>query len=264
MAFSLRLARAGKAEVEEKVREAARILQMEDQLEKRPRELSGGQRQRVAIGRAIVRQPKVFLFDEPLSNLDAELRVQMRLELARLHRQIGATMIYVTHDQVEAMTLADDIFVLRSGAVQQAGSPLSLYDDPDNRFVGGFIGSPAMNFLSGTVTASGGGRVSITLDVPDAPPLEAALAGALPGQGTKLVLGIRPERLALDETGLPVTVEMIEALGGVSYLHARTRDGQPIVVERHQLRESLEGREVHLTADPEHVLLFDPEGRRLR
>lgn len=146
MAFSLRLAKRPKAEIDGKVREAAGILQLADHLEKKPAQLSGGQRQRVAIGRAIVRAPDVFLFDEPLSNLDAELRVQMRLELARLHQKLGATMIYVTHDQVEAMTLADTIFVLQGGHVQQSGAPLDLYDDPSNRFVAGFIGSPSMNF----------------------------------------------------------------------------------------------------------------------
>ena len=144
MAFSLRLAKRPKAEVDEKVREAAGILQLVEHLDKKPAQLSGGQRQRVAIGRAIVRAPEVFLFDEPLSNLDAELRVQMRLELARLHKALGATMIYVTHDQVEAMTLADTIFVLQGGHVQQSGAPLDLYDDPSNRFVAGFIGSPSM------------------------------------------------------------------------------------------------------------------------
>ncbi len=163
MAFSLQLARRPKAEIGEKVRAAATILRLTDQLSKKPAELSGGQRQRVAIGRAIVRAPEVFLFDEPLSNLDAELRVQMRLELSRLHRRLGATMIYVTHDQVEAMTLADKIFVLRDGMLQQSGRPLDLYDDPDNRFVAGFIGSPSMNFLDGKVSKTAEGRVRITL-----------------------------------------------------------------------------------------------------
>ncbi|SHI77697.1 ABC transporter ATP-binding protein [Wenxinia saemankumensis] len=265
MAFSLRLAKAKKAEVEEKVQEAARILQLTDQLKKRPSELSGGQRQRVAIGRAIVRQPKVFLFDEPLSNLDAELRVQMRLELARLHRQIGATMIYVTHDQVEAMTLADEIFVLKGGHVQQSGKPLHLYDDPDNRFVGGFIGSPAMNFLPGKVTGHGAGTIRVALDVEGAPPMEVALADAAPAEGTPVELGIRPEHVRLvPEGGLPATVEMSEALGGVTYLHTRTADDRQIVVERHQLREALEGRPVHLSADPGDVLVFDTDGARLR
>src|SRR5690554_6580695 len=149
--FGLKLAKAPKEERDKKVRDAARILQMEHLLDRKPSQLSGGQRQRVAIGRAIVRQPEVFLFDEPLSNLDAELRVHMRIEIARLHKELQTTMIYVTHDQVEAMTLADKIVVLRDGLVEQAGKPLELYDDPANKFVAGFIGSPKMNFLEAEV-----------------------------------------------------------------------------------------------------------------
>src|SRR4051794_15645140 len=162
MSFGLRMKRRPKAEIADKVGRAAKILQLEDYLQRRPAQLSGGQRQRVAIGRAIVRDPKVFLFDEPLSNLDAELRVQMRVELAKLHRVLGNTMIYVTHDQTEALTMADRIVVLRGGRIEQIGTPLSLYQDPDNAFVAGFIGSPRMNFLSASVQADGvlavGGR----------------------------------------------------------------------------------------------------------
>ncbi|PYE85892.1 ABC transporter ATP-binding protein [Pseudoroseicyclus aestuarii] len=263
MAFSLRLAKASKEETKAKVEEAAEILQLTDQLKKRPKELSGGQRQRVAIGRAIVRQPKVFLFDEPLSNLDAELRVQMRLELARLHRQIGATMIYVTHDQVEAMTLADDIFVLKGGYVQQSGAPLDLYDDPTNRFVGGFIGSPAMNFLPGRVEAVQDGRMTVAIDGSDGARMEAARPAAL-SQGDAVVLGVRPEHLDLAETGPRVRVEMAEALGGVSYLHAKMADGRQVVIERRSIRDRLEGEEVALTARPDDILVFSPEGERLR
>ncbi|ROU04397.1 ABC transporter ATP-binding protein [Histidinibacterium lentulum] len=262
MAFSLRLAKAKKEEIREKVAEAARILQLTEHLAKRPAKLSGGQRQRVAIGRAIVRQPSVFLFDEPLSNLDAELRVQMRLELARLHRQIGATMIYVTHDQVEAMTLADDIFVLKDGWVQQAGSPLKLYDDPDNRFVGGFIGSPAMNFFAGEVSGGGGGRMEVRTEV-GGKVFTAARRGEV-SSGQKVTLGIRPEHLKLSEEGLRAKVDMVEQLGGVSYLHVKLEDGSNVVVERHGLREALEGQTVGLAADPDDILVFDQEGRRLR
>ena len=262
MAFSLRLAKAKKPEIDEKVREAARILQLEDHLDKKPSNLSGGQRQRVAIGRAIVRQPSVFLFDEPLSNLDAELRVEMRRELAQLHRQIGATMIYVTHDQVEAMTLADDIFVLKSGYVQQAGSPLSLYDDPDNRFVGGFIGSPAMNFLEAEITGTGEGTATARTRV-GGEDLTVALTRPVE-TGQTVTLGIRPEHLTLTEGGLRADVDMVEHLGGVSYLHAHLVDGSNVVVERHALREGLEGKQIGLTAAPEHILVFDRDEQRLR
>jgi lactose/L-arabinose transport system ATP-binding protein len=267
MAFSLRLARSPRAEVEAKVGEAARILRLEDHLQKKPAQLSGGQRQRVAIGRAIVRQPKVFLFDEPLSNLDAELRVQMRLELARLHRQIGATMIYVTHDQVEAMTLADQIFVLQSGVVRQAGRPLDLYDDPDNRFVAGFIGSPSMNFLAGKVVEQTETGVTVMPDGTENHAVQARLQGARPATGTRVTLGMRPEHLAIAPEaaeGLPLTVDMAEDLGGVSYLHARTPSGQPIVLERRGNRESYEGRRIAATVPADQALVFDESGTRLR
>ncbi|MDT1062464.1 ABC transporter ATP-binding protein [Paracoccus sp. CPCC 101403] len=260
MAFSLRLARKSRAEREEKVREAARILQLTDHLDKRPAQLSGGQRQRVAIGRAIVREPEVFLFDEPLSNLDAELRVQMRLELSRLHNQIGATMIYVTHDQVEAMTLADDIFVLRGGVVQQAGAPLRLYDDPDNRFVAGFIGSPAMNFMAGTVIAQTPRGIRVAAEQGE---VDVHLQDR-PSEGAAVIVGIRPESLAPAETGIPVTVEMAEELGGNAFVHCRLTSGADIVFERRGLRDRLDGQRIKLAADPTRVLCFAPEGNRLR
>ena len=251
MAFSLRLARRGRAEIEKRVGEAARILRLEEHLAKKPSQLSGGQRQRVAIGRAIVRQPKVFLFDEPLSNLDAELRVQMRLELARLHREIGATMIYVTHDQVEAMTLANRIFVLQSGVVRQAGRPLELYDDPDNRFVAGFIGSPAMNFLAGRVAGQTETGITIQPEGVDGPPVTARLRER-PATGTRVTLGMRPEHLeiAAHDGGLPLAVDMEEDLGGVSYLHARTPAGQPVVLERRGARETARARTSRAAASP--------------
>ena len=262
MAFSLRLSRAPKHEREDKVREAARILQLTDHLDKKPSALSGGQRQRVAIGRAIVREPEVFLFDEPLSNLDAELRVQMRLELTRLHRQIGATMIYVTHDQVEAMTLADDIYVLKGGHVMQSGRPLTLYDDPDNRFVAGFIGSPAMNFVTGNVTQTGNGIARVACEDGT---LDVALQGALPGVGTDLTLGVRPEHLApVEEGGLPVTVEVAEELGGSSFIHTRAASGADIVFERRGHRDRLDGQSLRIGTSAENVLAFLPNGKRLR
>ena len=262
MGFSLSLARAPRHEREAKVREAARILQLTDHLDKKPSALSGGQRQRVAIGRAIVREPEVFLFDEPLSNLDAELRVQMRLELSRLHKQIGATMIYVTHDQVEAMTLADDIFVLKGGHVMQAGRPLNLYDDPDNRFVAGFIGSPAMNFVEATVSASDGDTVT---GQSEDGALTARLSGPKPAAGSSIVLGVRPEHLEPVETGgLPVTVEVAEELGGSSFVHARAVSGADIVFERRGSRDRMEGQTLRLGAAPDKVFAFTPEGVRLR
>lgn len=265
MAFSLRLARAPKAEVEQKVSEAARILQLTDHLQKKPSNLSGGQRQRVAIGRAIVRQPNVFLFDEPLSNLDAELRVQMRLELTRLHRQLGATMIYVTHDQVEAMTLADKIFVLRDGYVQQTGAPLEIYDNPCNRFVAGFIGSPSMNFIPAQLASIDGPLVSFSLQGNAQPVFQAELAQHSMEPGTLVTLGIRPEHFCFTtKGGFEVTVEVAEELGGTSFLYTRSSDQTEIIVERRDSRESLDGKTVGLSADPKRVLVFDEQGIRVR
>lgn len=263
MAFSLRLSRTPGARMQEMVREAARILQLEDQLDKKPSQLSGGQRQRVAIGRAIVRKPKVFLFDEPLSNLDAELRVQMRLELTRLHKQIGATMIYVTHDQVEAMTLADKIFVLREGVLQQSGPPLNLYDDPDNRFVGGFIGSPAMNFLPATVQGHSNGVADVSVKAAPELALRAGVSAPL-SEGQRVTLGIRPEHLVIGDGGLPAEIEVAEELGDVAFLYARLPDGHELIVKKDGSREQLTGQKVGFMADPNHVLVFDEEGQRLR
>ena len=264
MAFSMRLSRTPKAEVQQRVTEAARILKLEDQLDKKPSQLSGGQRQRVAIGRAIVRQPDVFLFDEPLSNLDAELRVQMRLELTRLHQQIGATMIYVTHDQVEAMTLADKIFVLREGVIQQAGAPLELYDDPDNRFVAGFIGSPAMSFFDATIVDRTEGQVTLRPVSGQSADFVASLKGDAAAKGDKVTVGIRPEHWEVSDTGMNVTVDVSEELGGVTYLHTRMSDGVEIVVERRGERDQLNGATVAISAAPQNVLLFDKDGQRLR
>jgi lactose/L-arabinose transport system ATP-binding protein len=204
MGFGLRMNGHAKPEIEKKVAEATRILKLEDYLDRKPAALSGGQRQRVSIGRAIVRGPEVFLFDEPLSNLDAELRVEMRVEIARLHKEIGATMIYVTHDQVEAMTLADKIVVLRIGRIEQVGTPLDLYRDPDNKFVAGFIGSPAMNFMNGTL---GNGVVTVPalkMDVPS--PIATA------NQGGAVTAGLRPEHLEIDPSGDTMRVDLVEEL----------------------------------------------------
>lgn len=259
MGFGLRMNGAPKAEIAEKVATAARILQLEPYLKRKPKALSGGQRQRVAIGRAITRGPEVFLFDEPLSNLDAELRVEMRVEIARLHKEIGATMIYVTHDQVEAMTLADKIVVLRSGRVEQAGSPMDLYRDPDNAFVAGFIGSPSMNFLRGEVT--GAGRVKVAaLDG-----IEVETSVGLPAKGGPVTVGLRPRALRLVEGEGAVRVEMRERLGGVSFDYLGTPTGERIVVQSDEDDEGIEGRNVSVQFDPAQAFFFDVvSGKRLR
>ena len=249
MGFGLRMNGYPKAEIAQKVAEASRILKLDDYLKRKPAALSGGQRQRVSIGRAIVRGPEVFLFDEPLSNLDAELRVEMRVEIARLHKEIGATMIYVTHDQVEAMTLADKIVVLRGGVVEQVGAPMDLYRDPDNKFVAGFIGSPAMNFLSAVVKDG----------LVDVPGLETSvdLPVTLPAEGTAVEIGLRPEHLTLDPTGTTHRIEMTESLGGVSYAYLKGTSGEKIVVEERGEIRSTEGDTVGLILDAASARLFD-------
>lgn len=210
MGFGLKMTGHDAAAIDSQVNKAAKILHLDALLDRKPKQLSGGQRQRVAIGRSIVREPKVFLFDEPLSNLDAELRVQMRLEIAKLHADLGATMIYVTHDQVEAMTLADKIVVLRAGRVEQFGSPLHLYNDPDNLFVGGFIGSPKMNHLDATVISYASGKATVSIDGYEgskaAVPVQTKLE-----KGTKVKLGIRPEHFDAKGTAkLDIVVDVIE------------------------------------------------------
>ncbi|WP_133646298.1 ABC transporter ATP-binding protein [Paraburkholderia flava] len=232
MAFGLRLAKTPKQTVDEKVREAARVLQLDALLERLPRELSGGQRQRVAIGRAIVREPGVFLFDEPLSNLDAALRGQTRIEIARLHQRFAqASVVYVTHDQIEAMTLADKIVLLhagtdtqRFGSVAQIGAPLALYHHPRSRFVASFIGSPRMNFIDGEVDAVADGHVRVRVRGIDAaaPPLQVDVDGGQLTRGQPVTIGIRPEHLCLDGDTQTLTVETLltEQLGEHSYLHA--------------------------------------------
>ncbi|HQU67386.1 multiple sugar transport system ATP-binding protein [Defluviimonas denitrificans] len=226
MGFALKVAKTPKDEAARKIARAAEILQLGPLLKRLPKELSGGQRQRVAIGRAIVRNPKVFLFDEPLSNLDASLRLQMRIELAQLHRELQATMVYVTHDQIEAMTLADKIVVLRDGLVEQIGAPLEIYRRPANTFVAGFIGSPKMNLLKARVTATVAGQARV-----DAAGLVCDVAvDHLPVIGAEVTLGIRPEHLAAGP-GAPVQVQASERLGGVTYAYARLPDGQSLTVQ---------------------------------
>jgi len=256
MGFALRFAGVPKPEIARQVAEAARILELEPLLDRRPKELSGGQRQRVAIGRAIVRHPDVFLFDEPLSNLDAELRVHMRIELARLHKELQTTIIYVTHDQVEAMTLADKIVVLREGAIEQIGTPLQLYDDPDNLFVAGFIGSPKMNFLKGTLA---GGAVRLTEYDTTVP-----VAVRAP-DGTPVTVGIRPEHFrAGGSAALDVTVEIIEHLGGETYAYARRGRGDVLTIATANNRALAAGDAYRAAFDPAALLVFDADGRRLR
>jgi multiple sugar transport system ATP-binding protein len=226
MGFALKVAKTPKDEAARKIARAAEILQLGPLMKRLPKELSGGQRQRVAIGRAIVRNPKVFLFDEPLSNLDASLRLQMRIELAQLHRELQATMVYVTHDQIEAMTLADKIVVLRDGLVEQIGAPLDIYRRPANTFVAGFIGSPKMNLLKARVVATETGRARV-----DAAGLVCDVAvDHLPAVGAEVTLGIRPEHLAAGP-GAPVQVQASERLGGVTYAYVRLADGQPVTVQ---------------------------------
>ncbi|MGI9395306.1 MAG: ABC transporter ATP-binding protein [Boseongicola sp.] len=249
MGFGLRMTGHPKDEIRTKVSEASKILQLDDYLKRKPKALSGGQRQRVAIGRAIVRGPEVFLFDEPLSNLDAELRVEMRVEIARLHNEIGATMIYVTHDQVEAMTLADKIVVLRAGRVEQAGAPLDLYRDPNNKFVAGFIGSPSMNFLEGKLVAGGVEVAALQRTV--------AQPEGLGPTGTDVALGIRPEFIELEPAGDTHTVEMTEALGGVSYAYIRSSNGERLIVEERGDTRSNRGDTVGLMFEDARAMVFD-------
>jgi lactose/L-arabinose transport system ATP-binding protein len=249
MGFGLKMNGYPKAEIEAKVAEATRILKLEDYLDRKPAALSGGQRQRVSIGRAIVRGPEMFLFDEPLSNLDAELRVEMRVEIARLHKEIGATMIYVTHDQVEAMTLADKIVVLRKGVIEQVGAPMELYRDPDNKFVAGFIGSPAMNFLNGTVVDGGVEVPALGMTIP------AELSTAYKGHA--VTVGLRPEHLEADTTGDALTVDMVESLGGVSFAYLEGANGEKIVIEQRGDDRVSSGETVSLTIDPSRLYLFD-------
>jgi multiple sugar transport system ATP-binding protein len=266
MAFGLKLAKTGKQSMDERVRETACILQIEHLLERKPRELSGGQRQRVAIGRAIVRQPRVFLFDEPLSNLDAALRVQMRIELKRLHRTLGTTMIYVTHDQVEAMTLADRIVVLNAGRVEQIGSPLELYHHPRNLFVAGFIGSPRMNFLPATVTACDANQV--TLDLGSGKTIIAAVADTKGLQpGARVTLGLRPEHLmesASNEGQLEGEVIALEHLGSETYVHLACGNDEPLVIKSAGDTAIKVGQRVSVVVPPQTCYLFDESGMAIK
>jgi len=258
MGFSLKLRGTNKATIDERVSRAAEILGLGNLLDRFPRQLSGGQRQRVAMGRAIVRDPQVFLFDEPLSNLDAKLRVQMRTEIKELHQRLKTTTIYVTHDQIEAMTMADKIVVMNSGNVEQMGPPLELYDDPRNMFVAGFIGSPAMNFLPGTLKANG----SLSVELNDGNPLPLADAPNS-NDGRQVVYGVRPEHLELADDGVEAEVIVIEPTGSETQLFARLAGQEVVAVfrERHDLQP---GQSVRLKPRASTAKIFDPEsGQRL-
>jgi multiple sugar transport system ATP-binding protein len=258
LSFGLETIGAPKAEIKARVATAAETLQIGDLLDRRPGQLSGGQRQRVAIGRAIVREPKIFLFDEPLSNLDAELRMQMRVEINKLHRRLGATMIFVTHDQVEAMTLADRIVVLRSGRVEQVGTPLDLYNHPATLFVAGFIGSPRMNFLSGTIADSG-------VQLEAGPRLKSpAVAGQNPG--AKVTVGVRPEDVRVVEPEkalLSGEVQIAEQLGGETFIYVALPAGGSVTVEIKGQAKVRAGERVGLDFSAEAFHVFAAEGRVL-
>jgi len=251
MGFGLKMSKVPQTEIDKKVNDAAAILHLEEYLDRKPKTLSGGQRQRVAIGRSIVRGPEVFLFDEPLSNLDAELRVEMRVEISRLHRELGTTIIYVTHDQVEAMTLADKIVVLKDGLVQQVGTPLSLYDDPKNVFVAGFIGSPTINFVRGVMSDS-------KLSIPSLKSIKLEISKSIASSHSELLIGMRPQHLNLVDKG-DLEVEFTEALGDISYVYLKTPSGERIVVESREEKLPSSGAMVGIEAKTSKVLFFDPK-----
>jgi len=261
MAFGLKMRRFSRGEIELRVQEAAEILGIEDYLRRKPRQLSGGQRQRVALGRAIVRHPQVFLFDEPLSNLDAKLRVQMRVELKKIHDRLGTTAIYVTHDQVEAMTLGDRVVVMKDGLVQQVGEPLELYNTPANRFVAGFIGSPAMNFATVQVTEADGALWSANEGIRIKLPAEigARLRGRV---GEQVTFGIRPEDLRIasggdpKELGFEAVVEVIEKLGSQILLDVKVGSSMMVAAVEPTVRAQVRDR-LRLTLNPERLHFFD-------
>ncbi|MTI17091.1 sn-glycerol-3-phosphate ABC transporter ATP-binding protein UgpC [Rhodobacteraceae bacterium RKSG542] len=260
MSFGLQLSRHSKQEIKEKVHEVAKVLELTDLLERKPKQLSGGQRQRVAIGRAIVRNPRVFLFDEPLSNLDAALRVQMRIEIAKLHREMGATMVYVTHDQVEAMTLADRIVVLSAGRIEQVGAPLELYHKPCNKFVAGFIGSPKMNFMRGTLMEAGSQTTTVKLDA--GPVITVGVDSSGAAVGSAVTVGIRPEHILVDQnSSLELPLEVIEELGESHFLYAPLSTGEMLTIQGRGDTTLAAGSAIRIQFPEEHCHLFDADGK---
>jgi multiple sugar transport system ATP-binding protein len=258
MGFALKLAKTPQAEIDSKVEEVAKTLDLEQHLDRKPANLSGGQRQRVAMGRAIVRDPQVFLFDEPLSNLDAKLRVAMRTEIKELHQRLKTTTVYVTHDQIEAMTMADKIVVMHDGIVEQIGTPLDLYDKPENQFVAGFIGSPAMNFLKGNVKLNG------TAGFVGPNGVKLPLAGAPSGSdGRPAVYGIRPEHFTLSDDGADAEIVVVEPTGSETQVFAKI-GGEDVVAVFRERHKFAPGDKVRLKPDPSLVHLFDEAtGKRL-
>ncbi|KAB0677714.1 ABC transporter ATP-binding protein [Aureimonas leprariae] len=252
MGFSLKIKGRPKAEIDEKVGRAAEILDLKKLLDRFPKQLSGGQRQRVAMGRAIVREPKVFLFDEPLSNLDAKLRVAMRVEIKELHQRLKTTIVYVTHDQIEAMTMADKIVVMKDGRVEQIGAPLDLYDNPANTFVAGFIGSPAMNFIKGRIEAADGRRSFVSSSGARLPVGDASVSE----NGQPVIYGIRPEHIDIGDGGVPVRVSVLEPTGSETQVFAKLGDDtiDAVVKDRLAVRP---GEEVLFRIDPRRAHIFD-------
>ncbi|MEO9650261.1 MAG: sn-glycerol-3-phosphate ABC transporter ATP-binding protein UgpC [Roseobacter sp.] len=242
MGFALKVAKADKSEIDRRVKEAAEILSLTDYLDRKPRHLSGGQRQRVAMGRAIVRDPQVFLFDEPLSNLDAKLRIQMRTEIKELHQRLKTTTVFVTHDQIEAMTLADRIVVMQGGRIEQVGTPLELYDNPNNIFVATFIGAPSMNLLNAELS---GGKVKVGNQL---------LSG--PDGTASIQLGVRPEHLILSDDGLPMQVKVTEPTGAETMVFLRF-EGQDVTAVFRERHNFAPGETVFLKPDPKHLHIFD-------
>ena len=258
MSFGLRNVHVPRAEIERRVAQAAQMLELDALLERRPTQLSGGQRQRVAIGRAVVKEPAAFLFDEPLSNLDATLRARTRVELARLHKRLGATMVFVTHDQIEAMTLASRIAVMNRGRIEQVAAPMEIYRRPATRFVAGFVGSPAMNFLPVMRLADADGQICVRL--PGGAELRSAVPAAA-GAGSTLTLGVRPEALQPEERGeLSGRAEVVERLGERTLVHVLLDDGALVVAEAHRDSSVAVGELMQLRISPRHVHLFDEGG----
>ena len=268
MAFGLKLRKYPKQQIAERIAEAARILDLEELLDRRPKALSGGQRQRVAVGRAIVRKPAVFLFDEPLSNLDAKLRVQMRVEISQLHNQLDATMIYVTHDQVEAMTMGERIVVMKDGLIQQVDAPIELYDNPANKFVAGFIGTPPMNFVDGRIVGSNGAMSFQSEGGVDLPVSEMHRSELGPYSDKAVTLGVRPEDIgstsaeSLDSPPrIPIKVDVIEPMGSESYIYF-TLSGSPVISRVDAHRQYKVGEEARPAVFMDKAHYFDPESEK--